>query len=73
MNVYRLKTLRKQENKRQEDVAKYLNISRQYYSEYELGKRKMPAETIIKIAKYYNTTTDYVLGLNNTRSKVYYD
>ena len=73
MTKYRLRTLRIQDCKKQGDVANYLNISRQYYSEYELGKRKMPAEVIIKLAKYYQTTTDYVLGLNNTRSKVYYD
>ena len=73
MTKYRLRTLRIQDCKKQGDVASYLNISRQYYSEYELGKRKMPAEVIIKLAKYYHTTTDYVLGLNNTRSKVYYD
>ena len=64
MTGYRLRTLRIQDCKKQGDVASYLNISRQYYSEYERGKR---------IAKYYQTTTDYVLGLNNTRSKVYYD
>ena len=73
MTKYRLKSLRNQDFKRQEDVADYLNISRQYYSEYERGKRMMPAEAIVKIAKYYETTTDYVLGLSNVRSKVYYD
>ena len=65
--------LRKQEAKKQWEIADYLNISRQYYSEYELGKRKMPIDTIIKLAKYYETTTDYVLGLSDVRSKVYYD
>ncbi len=73
MTKYRLKSLRNQDFKRQEDVADYLNISRQYYSEYERGKRMMPVEVIIKLAKYYETTTDYVLGLSNVRSKVYYD
>ena len=70
---YRLRTLRLQDSKKQQEIADYLNISRQYYSEYERGKRMMPAEAIIKIAKYYETTTDYVLGLSNVRSKVYYD
>ena len=73
MTNYRLRTLRLQDAKRQKEVADYLNISRQYYSEYELGKRKMPVDIIIKIAKYYETTTDYVLGLSNVRSKVDYD
>ena len=73
MTSYRLRTLRLQDAKKQRELADYLNISRQYYSEYERGKRMMPAEAIIKIAKYYETTTDYVLGLSNVRSKVYYD
>ena len=73
MTKFRLRSLRMEDSRLQSEVAKYLNISRQYYSEYELGKRKMPVDVIVKLAKYYQTTTDYVLGLNNTRSKVYYD
>lgn len=73
MEQYRLRSLRLQDAKKQRDLADYLKISRQYYSEYELGKRKMPAEAIIKIAKYYNTTTDFVLGLSDKRSSVKYD
>ena len=66
---YRLKELRIENNKLQKEVAKYLNISRQYYSEYERGKRKMPIEVIIKLSKYYNVTTDYILGLNKKKVK----
>ena len=73
MTNFRLKSLRKEESKLQSDLADYLNISRQYYSEYELGKRKMPVDVIIKIAKYYHTTTDYVLGLDDVRRVRIYD
>ena len=73
MTKFRLKSLRLEDCKKQGDVANYLNISRQYYSEYELGKRKMPAEVIIKLAKYYHTTTDYVLGLDDVRGVKLYD
>ena len=62
---YKLRKLRLENNKLQKEVAKYLNIPRQYYSEYERGKRKMPIEVIIKLSKYYNVTTDYILGLKN--------
>ena len=65
--------MRLQDDRKQQELADYLNISRQYYSEYELGRRKMPAEAIIKIAKYYHTTTDYVLGLDDNRRTVIYD
>ena len=73
MTGYRLRTLRIQDCKKQGDVASYLNISRQYYSEYELGKRKMPVDVIIKLAKYYHTTTDYILGLDDVRGVRLYD
>ena len=62
-----------QDSKKQQELADYLNISRQYYSEYERGMRKMPVEVIIKLAKYYKTTTDYVLGLDDVRRIVIYD
>ena len=73
MTKFRLKSLRLEDSRLQSEVAKYLNISRQYYSEYELGKRKMPADVIIKLAKYYHTTTDYVLGLDDVRGVKLYD
>ncbi len=73
MTSFRLKSLRLEDARLQSDVAKYLKISRQYYSEYELGKRKMPIDVIIKLAKYYHTTTDYVLGLDDVRGVKIYD
>lgn len=73
MTKFRLKSLRKEDSKLQSDLADYLNISRQYYSEYELGKRKMPADVIVKLAKYYHTTTDYILGLDDVRRVKIYD
>lgn len=69
----RLKELRILEGKKQREVAEYLNISRQYYGEYELGKRKIPADIIIHLAKYYETTAGYVLGLEDKRRKMKYD
>ena len=73
MTIYRLRMLRLQEGKNQEDLAKYLGVTKKYYNNYELGKRRVPIDVIIKIAKYYETTTDYVLRVSDVRSKVYYD
>ena len=73
MTKFRLKSLRLEDDKLQSDLANYLNISRQYYSEYELGKRKLPVDVIIKLAKYYHTTTDYILGLDDVRRVKIYD
>ena len=42
-----------------------LGISQQYYSEYEQGNRTIPIEHLIKLAKYYNTSIDYLVGLTD--------
>ena len=61
MYLKRLKDLREDFDKKQHEIAEFLNITRQQYSLYELGKRDIPAEIIPKLAKYNNTTPDYIL------------
>lgn len=65
MYLKRLKDLREDYDKKQHEIAKYLNITRQQYSLYETGKRDIPAEYIRKLAKYYNTSCDYILEVTN--------
>ena len=60
-----IKNLRKQINKTQEEVAKDLNLQKQTFQNYELGKRKPDIETLIKIADYFNVSLDYVCGRQN--------
>ena len=62
---HRLKDLREDNDKFQKDVAEILRISQQYYSEYELGNRTIPTELLIKLAIYYNTSLDYIVGLTD--------
>ena len=62
----RLKDLRIDNDKKQEDIARELNISRQYYSRYELGEVDLPLRHCIKLAKYYNVSLDYITGLIDT-------
>ena len=57
--------LREDNDKYQKDIAKLLGISQQYYSEYEQGNRTIPIEHLIKLAKYYNTSIDYLVGLTD--------
>ena len=64
----RLKDLREDNNKLQKDIADLLGISQQYYSEYENGNRTMPIQHLITLAKYYNTSVDYIVGLSNKKS-----
>lgn len=61
----RLRDLRDDKDLKQKDLANYLNCSQVAYSHYELGKRDIPTDVLIALAKFYNTTTDYILGLTD--------
>ena len=69
IRFHRLKDLREDNDKFQKDVAEILRISQQYYSEYESGKRTIPIQHLITLAKYYNTSIDYIVGLINEIDK----
>ena len=53
---------------RQADVAKYLNCSQVAYSYYEIGARDIPTDVLIKLAKYFHCSTDYLLGLSDIKN-----
>lgn len=47
----------------QKEIAKILNISQQYYSEYEKGKRELPIRHLMTLCQFYKVSADYILGL----------
>ena len=49
----------------QQDIADYLICNRQVYARYERGLREIPVSMLIKLAEYYKTSTDYILGLTD--------
>ena len=63
----RLKELRKDQRKTQDELSKVLNVRRSTYGEYERGKIRPPAEKIFKLAEYFNVSIDYLIG--NTEQK----
>ena len=63
----RIRDLREDADLKQKDVAAVLNCSQQVYSNYELGQRDIPTDILIALAKYYETTTDYILELSDDR------
>lgn len=69
MYYQRLKDLREEEGLNQEDIAKILQTTQQYYSQYERGVREIPVHHLITLAKLYKTTLDYLVGLTNQRDK----
>lgn len=64
----RLKKLRLEKNESLESIAKILNVTLQTISNYENGKREMTPNTIIKLAEYFNVSTDYLLGKSDIRN-----
>ena len=67
MHFQRLEDLRIDADKTQQEIADYLVCNREVYRRYEKGIREIPVWAVIKLAKYYRTSTDYILGLTNKR------
>lgn len=66
LNYYpRFKDMREDHDLSQFEVAEYLNMKQPQYSRYERGLRDIPTDILIKLAKLYKTSTDYLLGLTN--------
>ena len=63
----RLKALRKERNMRQVDMAALLECTVRHYQRIEYGDINIPALTLIKLADYFNVTTDYLLGRSDRR------
>ena len=64
----RIKDLREDSNLTQEEVAKYLHVKQNTYSQYENEQRQLPLSCLIALAKFYKTSTDYILGLTDKRT-----
>lgn len=65
----RLKDIREDNDITQKTLSDYLNIKQNTYSQYETGQRQIPIDTLIKLAIYFNTSTDYILGLTDVVDK----
>lgn len=61
----RIKDLRENHNLTQAEIAKYLHIKQNTYSQYENEQRQLPISCLIALARFYNTSTDYILGLTD--------
>ena len=65
----RLKSLRKERNLNQKELASMINMSQTGYSQYERGTRKISLETLTTLANFYNTSVDYLLNLTDIKDK----
>lgn len=57
-----IRNLREDHDKKQQELADYLNIKQTTYSKYELGKINIPIDVFIKLADYYGVSIDYIVG-----------
>ena len=67
MAYSRLRDLRDDADLNQTQVARELGMSQTGYSKYETGENDIPTEVLIRLARFYGTSTDYLLGLTNNR------
>lgn len=65
MEFRRIRDLREDSDKTQQEVADLLTMRRGVYQRYESGEREIPVWALIKLAKYYHVSTDYILGLTD--------
>lgn len=63
----KIRELREDHELTQKQVAEYLKIRQNTYSQYETGQRQLPLEYLIALAKLYHTSTDYILGITDQK------
>lgn len=63
----RIRDLREDRDLTQKQVAQMLGMSQTGYSKYETGENDIPTQVLIKLADFYGTSTDYILGRTNKR------
>ena len=65
MNSYypRLRDLREDQDMTQKQIADFLGMKQSQYNRYERGLRDLPTDILIRLARFYKTSTDYILGL----------
>lgn len=59
----RIRDLREDNDKTQQEIADYLGTTQQVYSRYEKGINELPIRHLIALCRYYNVSSDYILGL----------
>lgn len=65
----RIRDLREDNDKTQQEIADYLGTSQTMYARYERGANELPIRHLIKLAKYYHVSTDYILCLTQRKEK----
>lgn len=67
-HMERIRALREDQDLTQTDVANLLKIGQKTYSDYELGKTRIPLDSMLVLAKYYNVSMDYLSGASDIKT-----
>ena len=65
LKYQRIRDLREDRDLSQRELAQYLNIKQNTYSRYETGDRMIPLDIIGRLADFYGTSVDYLMGRTN--------
>ena len=63
--IKRIRDLREDHDKTQQEIADILGTSQTMYARYERGANELPLRHLVKLCKYYGVSADYILGLSN--------
>ncbi len=67
--ITRIRDLREDNDLNQSKIAEILNIGQKTYSDYELGKSRIPMDSLIILAKFYNVDLNYICGVSEIKNK----
>ncbi len=67
--MVRMRNLREDNDLTQQEIASMLGTSQTMYARYERGANEMPIRHLIKLARYFDVSTDYLLGLTKEKQK----
>ena len=70
MKFQRIQDLRIDADLSQKKIGEILHISQRSYSHYETGSRNIPIEMLIRLADYYDTTIDYLVGRTDNKEPI---
>ena len=65
----RIRALREDNDLKQYQIAELLHIGQKTYSDYELGRTRIPLESVIILAEYYNVDMNYICGVSDMKNK----
>lgn len=68
--MQRIRNIREDNDLTQQEIADILGTSQTMYARYERGANELPIRHLIRLAQFYNLTTDYLLGLSNQKNQL---